>query len=83
MSLNPLDIIKIPFKIGEKISRPVMDIVENAMGKDVDTFLESLPGGKMLQNATGSFNEWFADNKPRIVVDAKTGEEATEVKVEE
>ncbi len=83
MTLNPLEIVKIPFKIGERISRPIMDVVENTMGKDVDSFIAGLPGGKMLQNATSSFNEWFSDNKPRIVSDAKTGEEATEVKVEE
>jgi len=83
MTLNPMEIVKIPFKIGERISRPIMDVVESTMGKDVDSFLESLPGGKMLQNATSSFNEWFADNKPRIAGDAKAREEATEVKVEE
>ena len=57
--MNPMDMVKIPFRIADNITRPIMDKVEAYMGKDVDTFIEALPGGKMLQNATGSFNRWL------------------------
>lgn len=61
MKVNPTDIFRLPFKLAERVSKPVMDCVEGLIGKDVDTFVEALPGGKMLQDATRSFNNWMLE----------------------
>ncbi|HNX77202.1 MAG TPA: hypothetical protein PLM07_11010 [Candidatus Rifleibacterium sp.] len=79
MTINPMDILKVPFKIGERISRPVMNAIDDFMGKDVDSFLEQVPGGRILQNATGSFNRWMLEKKETITGSSDNAEDAVKV----
>lgn len=83
MTINPMDILKVPFKIGERISRPVMDAIDDFMGKDVDAFLEQVPGGRILQNATGSFNRWMLENKEATAGTSDNAEDAVKVENED
>lgn len=83
MKVNPTDIFRLPFKIAESISKPVMDKVDDFLGKDVDAFVEALPGGKMLQNATSSFNRWLLEEPEKKRIDEAADPEAeSDVEVE-
>jgi hypothetical protein len=75
MSLNPLDLVKFPFRIADKISKPVMDKVEKHLGKDIDEFVSYIPGGKMLQETAGNFNRWLL---PEPIKDKEDKEEDIE-----
>jgi hypothetical protein len=73
MSLNPLDLVKFPFRIVDKISKPVMDKVEKHLGKDIDEFVTYIPGGKMLQETAGNFNRWLRPEPRKDKEDEEEG----------
>lgn len=59
MTINPLNIIRVPFLVAERITRPIMDVVEKYIGEEVDQVVDVIPGGKQLEKATGSAHGWL------------------------
>ncbi|GEM_PF-5534178 len=79
MENNVEKLIKLPFRIAQAVSRPVADLIEDTIGKDVDRFIEMIPGGKAINHATSGFNHWLAQDSGKNLPDAKEEKKDEEI----